>query len=286
LQFTDARLILEHLFMNKPWEIDGSSVLVFSDVHQDLQWVKDVLKAEDGNYDQILFNGDIIHGKRNDRVLSGTRETAIFYKWLLDNYPVNIGNHELPIYESWERNSKFQTHKEPYYRMGGWTKSSTLHFNREMTRQDWEKPKLFRVVHGFLVSHAGFHPIFWNFNKTIDENLQFLWDSSILALSTIPKRHEASAFFEAGPARYYDPSHARVKVGGPVWLDWNDEFLDGLPLPQLVGHTPKEMTVRRIGNSYNIDGKQTTYAIIKEHGISFHALQDGKKVPPLFEVSR
>lgn len=46
--------------MNKPWEINADCVLVFGDVHQRVPWAKAVLDKEKGNYDHVVFLGDVI----------------------------------------------------------------------------------------------------------------------------------------------------------------------------------------------------------------------------------
>lgn len=49
--------------------------------------------------------------------------------------------------------------------------------------------------------------------------------------------------------------------GGPLWLDWCDEFIDGLEIPQVVGHTrwPDQPV---IGQSRCIDLEQTSYGVL------------------------
>lgn len=257
--------------MSVPWEINAKNVLVISDVHQNLAWMKTVMEYEKGNFTRLLFNGDIIHHRKSTKMITGTRETARFYKSLIDNYDVNMGNHELPIMESWRQNSMLKNRKFIINHATGYTKSSSLHFNREMTWSDWRKVTMFRVVNGWLVSHAGIGHGEWGYGD-VDYNLQRIWDASQDAFEHVDLRpHD---LFRVGAARSTDDS---ALPGGPIWKDWDSEFVGDLPLPQVVGHTTLEYMVRQKGNSYNIDGEQTTYALISENGdIKFKALRNGE----------
>lgn len=262
--------------MNTPWDLSEGRVLVFSDAHQDLRWIEKILEVEHGNYDTILFNGDIAHTHENHEGIVGIRKSAKFYKWLLDKHHVNLGNHELPLMESWHRNSQFKNVSNPVHRMSGWTKSSTLHFNREMPSwNDWMKTSIFRTVHGWLVSHAGFTSDYWIGERSGHYNLERLWalsqDAKIgLATGVV------SSLFRVGTARLHNTSPIKIK-GGPLWLDWNDEFDASVPYKQLVGHTSELMNLRMRHGSYNIDGQQSIYAIISDTSIKFKFAHITKK---------
>jgi len=45
--------------------------------------------------------------------------------------------------------------------------------------------------------------------------------------------------------------------GGPLWLDWNEEFEAIRELPQIVGHT-RSISLRQRENSFCIDCSQTS----------------------------
>lgn len=253
--------------MEKPWELNGDNVLVLSDAHQRVDWVKAVLEREAGNFDAFLFNGDMIDSHFSPPEVSGARETGRFYSWLINNYHVNIGNHELPVMESWSHHSRYSKKRPLINAVAGFGNNKAMEFNKELTDQQWEKVSLFRVVNGWLVSHAGFRENFWRPFIGIEENLKKLWEEAYWALRHI--RFEPNVLFRMGKARtdYADT------WGGPVWLDWKREFLDSLPIPQLVGHTHEADIISRIGRSYNID-TGSAYAIIKRDGtIEFKTLK-------------
>lgn len=268
--------------MSKPWEINAKRVLVFSDVHQDVEWARAVMEHEKGNFDRLLFNGDIAHTRKSRKEVSGIRESARFYRSLIENYDVNMGNHELPIMESWRANSVFKTRKNLLNPASGYTKSNSLHFNREMTWELWRKVSLFRVVNGVLVSHAGIGSEDWGIYETTEQILDRIWRDSQQALEEVSTFQHY--FFRAGSTR----TDGKEKgFGGPLWRDWDTEFTDDLPLKQLVGHTTMTSVVRMKGKSYNIDGGQTVYALINEDGsIDFRGLnKNGPFTPPILKAT-
>jgi len=64
----------------------------------------------------------------------------------------------------------------------------------------------------------------------------------------------------------FSPGKARggtQPVGGPLWLDWDEEFTDALPLPQLVGHTVGKAP-RQKGRSWCVDCRQTVYVVLQD----------------------
>jgi len=152
----------------------------------------------------------------------------------------------------------------------GFTNSKAVEVSKEMSWEAWQKVRIFYLVNGWLVSHAGFHPSFWRPVISVEENLRYLWDECLEATS----RFCLHQMFVIGAAR-----GGFSEVGGPLWLDWNREFVDGLDFPQLVGHTTGSK-VRRIGRSYCIDCNQSAYAMIGRDGsITFKTLrQYGGKV--------
>jgi hypothetical protein len=258
------------------WEINCNNCLVISDIHQDINWVKSILEVEKGNYDHLHFNGDIIDSHKKPDKISGARETAIFYRWLLDNGTVNLGNHDLPYMEFFPYNLKYKD--KPFGAASycsGFSESKSLKFNKEMTWGAWRKAKTFRVINGWLVSHAGFHLGFWDWSANDNDNLKRLWETSEEWLEKLPYFYNKE-LFGLGKARGGD-----AYMGGPFWLDFHYEFKDSIPMKQLVGHTGCADAVRYQGNSCCIDGHQTFYAIInKEGGITFKGMHNGKPFIP------
>lgn len=253
--------------MDKPWELNGENVLVLSDAHQRIDWVQAVLERENGNFDKFLFNGDMMDTHCPHEV-PGAKPVGKFYNWLLSNHHVNLGNHELPVMESRFRNKVFSKKKNLFYHCSGFTNNRSIDFNKGIELEQWKTATIFRVVNGWLVSHAGFHPKYFMPFMSLEENLSRLWTEAKQALELM--HIQFHNLFTVGGARS-GAKHEKHIVGGPLWLDWSN-FIDELPLPQLVGHTHKENTIRKIGRSYNIDTGSAYALISKDGAITFKSL--------------
>lgn len=245
---------------SEPWVVTGDRVLCISDVHQDILWARKVLEHEVGQFDKVVWMGDILDSHRGTDEVVGARATGRFLKELLsdatDTHHVCLGNHDLPYAESWAYNHRY-THKHYLVNpCSGFSRSKAMEVNKALTWEDWQRGHLFYVVNGWLVSHAGVHPALWMPFQTVQVNLRRLWD--LAAQATL--HMGTSQLLACGTAR-----GGGASVGGLTWLDWNLEFVDELPLPQLVGHTHGKLP-RMIGRSCCIDGDQTTYAIISRDG--------------------
>jgi DNA repair exonuclease SbcCD nuclease subunit len=223
-----------------------------------------VLEHEKGNYDHIVFGGDIIDSHDAPPAVSGARETARWYARLIEspNTTVLMGNHDLPQFES-HSHSRAHRHKRPLFNAcSGFTHSKAIEFAKEMTHDLWRKVRLFCVANGWLLSHAGIQENSWQNHLAAETNLDRLWNEADEALEAAPfKPHRlfACGYNRGGDANY----------GGPLWLDWDTEFEDVLPYPQIVGHTHKLNAHRRIGRSWCIDSG-TGYVIIAPDGTVEH----------------
>lgn len=114
-------------------------------------------------------------------------------------------------------------------------------------------------VHGFLLSHAGVARLHWPWLASPEPATQaqtFLAQATATWENWVDK-NEDSPLFEVGPGR----GGTRAAVGGPLWLDWDSEFVDDLPLPQIVGHT-RGAQARHKDRSWCIDCAQTTVALL------------------------
>jgi len=249
--------------MKKPYEINAENLLIITDIHQNISWVKKILENETGNYDHILFNGDWIDSNYQPPIIASAEETALFLVDAINGKygpaSFNIGNHDLPVMESWKSNSKYSKKQPLFYLCSGFTNSKSLNFNKKMTWNDWRSFHVFHTFGGFVISHAGFSKHYWNDYMSTEEYLDKVWKETELALDLIAL--QPSPWFAAGRVR-----GGPAPSGGPVWLDWNYEFEDDLPIKQIVGHTTYPNTVRKIGNSYCLDGHQSAYGILNKYG--------------------
>ena len=119
----------------------------------------------------------------------------------------------------------------------------------------WFRLELAVRHNDWLISHAGIHPEFWpkaDFPKAALEELKMEWEGVIGNLF----ENEDHPLLEAGPAR-----GGQQKVGGPLWLDWEQEFIDELPYRQIVAHSAGPEPRQR-GRSWCIDCGQGAYGLL------------------------
>jgi hypothetical protein len=252
---------------NRPWEINCECALLIPDIHQDIEWAQEVLRREDGQYDRVVFLGDIADSHRPQSQIAGIRATARFYRELIErsDSTVLLGNHCAPLMESWKDNRQFKKKIPLLHGCSGYTNGKSIEFNKEMTWDHWRKVRLFSLVNGWLLSHAGLNKAFWWHHRPAEQNLVRLWLAAEEALTLLP--YQMHPFFECGKAR-----RGPAPYGGVLWQDWDCEFTDDLSLPQIVGHTPRE-NVRQKGRSYCIDTGQKSYALIRWDGsVEFKAV--------------
>src|ERR1700722_434090 len=96
--------------MDKPWEINCESALIIGDIHQRISWAQAILEREAGNFDKVIFLGDFFDTHFEGPETATIKETAAFYKFVINNYNVCMGNHEGGYRESWAANQKY-SHK-------------------------------------------------------------------------------------------------------------------------------------------------------------------------------
>lgn len=244
-------------------EIKAEKLLIITDVHQNINWIKNILETEKNNYDHLLFNGDWIDSYYEPPVIAGSVETAQFVLAAINGEygpaSFNIGNHDLPVMESWKKNSVYSNKLQLLNPCSGFTRSKSMNFNKVLKWSDWRKFHGFHTFGGYVISHAGISSLYWRSHLNVQDNLNKIWNEIEQALDLISL--QPSHWFAAGFAR-----GGSEVVGGPMWLDWNQEFMDNLPIKQIVGHTTQSNIVRTIGRSYCIDANQTAYALLSADG--------------------
>lgn len=246
-----------------PWEFNAKRVLVFSDVHQRLDWMHAILDKERNNYDKIVFLGDMFDTHHSTINSAGVRQTAKEYASMIDS-PNNLilaGNHDIPYLECWADAKRFSNKKHIYNPCSGFSKSKAIEIAKELEPRHLEKIRLFCTVNGWLLSHAGISKSIFdlatNLKAKNESVFKALHRESLHAMTHLSSM--SHKFLSVGYARGGDSDE-----GGMTWYDWTMEFEDHAPLPQLVGHTYDEHP-RQIGRSFCID-TGFTYAIIHDDG--------------------
>lgn len=119
----------------------------------------------------------------------------------------------------------------------------------------WFRLRMAVQCDGWLLSHAGIHRKFWPQADTPEAALARLCAQFDALIGNLFE-NEDHPLLNAGAAR-----GGQEEVGGPLWQDWEQEFADSLPLPQIVGHSAGA-AARQIGRSWCIDGGGTLYATL------------------------
>lgn len=207
----------------------------------------------------LVFLGDICDSCQPQSQIAGIRETAEFYRNLIErpNTTVLLGNHDCPVRESFSLNRHFKKKIPLIHQCSGFTNNKSIEFNKAMTQEHWNRVQLFTVANGVLLSHAGLHESFWRPFLGVEENLGALWKDAQQALDLLP--FQMHPLLDCGKVR-----GGYAENGGLTWQDIL-EFEDKLPLSQIFGHSNYHCP-RRIDRSYCIDANQTSYALIEKDG--------------------
>lgn len=251
--------------MIKQLSSDKNRILVFSDVHQDAEKVKTILKKE--NYDFVVFLGDWFdsHHKQSASDLAATcslvRELSamknVFMLW---------GNHDLHYFYS-----------NRYAMCSGYSDA------KDTAIADMLHPRIVEIrdsigwyiwIDDFLCSHAGIHPHFFppHLKVTKEEISNWLDDQAKYAKLSL-ENGGTHWFYRAGYSRW-----GNQKVGGIVWLDFNEEFEPIEGVKQIVGHTFNRggVGVRGHHTNGNLDLTQAENLCIDCNINEYLIIQNGK----------
>lgn len=265
---------------NESFILNGRCLLI-PDVHQDYEFLEMVFSLEKPDeYDHVIFLGDFFDGgsehTKNAESVEGMLRTLRELRLVFSDDKINavMGNHDLKYLRNWEfikKTAEAPNSKEMmrYTEEGISVVTAGAMLEPEdidnfcgprlWEDEDWEWLQPFFLVNGHLISHAGVHSAFWPKNKDKYQSLDILkelWNDQLNAFLN----GEYPSLLSAGKAR-----GGQQPVGGLVWCDWNEEFDDGIPFPQIVGHTAGWEPIKK-GRSWCIDCGQSYYAVLEETG--------------------
>ena len=239
--------------------------LVIPDVHQDLAWVDRILAKEEAASkppDLIVFLGDYFDSRRKPPERASVPSTCAWFNTTLERFGDRaaflLGNHDIQYLEARAACLARRTPRFLGAKCGAaFTHNTAKRIAKDLAPEFWHAARLFVCVNGWLLSHAGLVAAHWPAAPTPDASLALLDKRCRDALDGLAPGRPVHPLLQAGLVRGGD-----APVGGITWLDWDDEFEDALPLPQLVGHTADESGARQRGRSWCLDGAQTCYGVL------------------------
>lgn len=259
--------------------IQAQRCLIIPDVHQDLAWVERILAREnvDGTAtdpvappppDRIVFLGDYFDSHRKPQDRAGVADICAWLDAARRRFGERavflLGNHDIQYLEARPTCLARRTPRFLGTKCGSaFTHNTAKRIAKDLSPDFWRTARLFVCVNGWLLSHAGLAPSHWPAAPTTDESLARLDAQCGEALDALALRRPVHPLLQAGRVRGGD-----APVGGITWLDWDDEFEDALPLPQIVGHTVDPGGARQQGRAWCLDGAQTCYGLLTPEGLT------------------
>ena len=240
-------------------------ILVIPDIHENIDFLRYIIAVEDtASYDKVVLLGDYFDppGEANpdNTRLREVAGTLFGFKEILgDKLHLLCGNHDLPYYAL--RPCCGENEGRPNNHIGNWLGQTTREraeiINAVWDDAFWRQLEGPLLLDGWLFSHAGVHPDWWPGDLPDTEAraawLAEQWRESFARIYDEPE----PPIFAAGQARGGLAEH-----GGPIWLDFDEEFEDALEVPQIVGHTRCAEQTQK-GESYCIDFMQAAYAVVE-----------------------
>lgn len=243
-----------------------TALLIF-DPHQDAEWIQRILAKERSSISHLILGGDYFDAKSDSAgTLSEMCDLLLNLRHEFgDRLTLLWGNHDIQYLEALPA---MRLHRNPrnlrYKVSGGYTNSQAKKIAKRLPDDFIQSGKLFAEINGHLISHAGIAPVFWPEAADIETARYQLEEECNTALLNLS--HREFALLQAGSAR-----GGEQPIGGLTWLDFDEEFEDALPLPQIFGHTPDfsdslDERARQKGRSWCLDGAQTIYGLLSESG--------------------
>jgi hypothetical protein len=215
--------------------------LIVPDIHNRIERADHWLATQ--TYERVVFLGDYFDDFGDD--VRDARKTAL---WLRDRMDSTddvflLGNHDAAY--------MFPRKDELY--CSGFTKAKAKAIREILKPGHWRRLKLAHEEQGWLLSHAGVHPV-W-IEEPAMAKILLRCDEAMKRTA----RGNMDPILGAGVDR-----GGSLLFGGPLWMDWDSL----VPIPginQIVGHTPgREVRERTTKESRNfcLDVKNASVAAI------------------------
>ena len=215
--------------------------LIIPDLHNQTQNADHWLQSQ--QYDRVVFLGDYFDNF-GDSALEA-RQTALWLRERMEasNDVFLLGNHD----------ASYLFPDSPELECPGFTRAKSRAIHEMLGPRHWTRLVLAHVEQGWLVSHAGFHPV-WMKDPTVEKILARCRKAMRLAA-----KRSIDPILGAGEDR-----GGMQLFGGPLWMD----FGSLVPIPginQIVGHTPGREVRENHGpgsRNYCLDVKNGSVAAI------------------------
>lgn len=244
--------------------------LILPDVHQDIAWAERVFAQEATGGtppDLVVFLGDYFDSHRSPEARATVTATCAWLdatrRRLGERGVFLLGNHDVQYLEARPACLAHRSPRALGTQCGSaFSLTTAKRIAKDLPAEFWHDTRLFVRVNGWLLSHAGLAPAHWPAAATIDESIARLDTRCREALASLAPDRPTDPLLQAGLVRGGD-----AEIGGITWLDWDCEFEDALPLPQIVAHTASHQGARQNGRSWCLDGAQGTYGVLTPEGL-------------------
>jgi len=220
--------------------------LIIPDVHEDHLTVERILAAYPA-MDRYIWLGDFFDSFETPQDPARAVACAQIVKRLIHDpkHVFLLGNHD--AHYRWVGN----------FICSGYVYAKRQAIAKVLTEADWEPFRFFTFEQGWLLSHAGFHrTMVPRGRRFTPEILASLEGDALSDAATGITQHP---WLRVGWSR-----GGNYEAGGPLWLDWREEFKPLYSVSQIVGHTPG-LEVRSVGQNYCLDTALRHVGIL-EHG--------------------
>lgn len=188
--------------------------LIIPDLHHRTDHADHWLATQ--RHDRVVFLGDYFDDYGDD--VNDARRTAL---WLRERMEKTadvflLGNHD----------AAYMFPRSPELFCPGFTAAKARGIGEILRPEHWQRFRLAHAEQGWLLSHAGFHPV-WVREPTVERILKRCDQAMQKASRRVVDPILGAGAERGGPQCY----------GGPLWMDW-DSLVPIAGIHQIVGHTP------------------------------------------------
>ena len=219
--------------------------LIIPDIHNHTENADHWLATQ--AYDRVVFLGDYFDSFGDN--VSDVRQTAV---WLRDRMESSddvflLGNHDVA----------YMFPNEPAVECPGFKRPKAAAIREVLQRRHWLRFELAWEEQGWLLSHAGFSPI---------------WIPEPSPARILARCGEAMQLARRGKLDpvlgYGELPHGLQRIGGPLWMTW-EAFVSTPGINQIVGHSSDAEVREKNGErsrNYCIDVGNASVAAILSDG--------------------